>query len=448
MTHPRRGPARAGLRAALSIAAASLLVLSAGCTPATKEKKVADPGVEASGDVEFWHFFTDREAKAIQTVIDDFSAKYPKIKVTVKAEQDDAKMTQAIGAGQGPDIGLSYSASIVGKFCSSGAWIDLKQYLQRDKVDLNQFPANVKSYTEYRGKRCAMPFLTDAYGLYYNKKMFTEAGVTAPPKTLEELSDLAKKLTKRKADGTIEVAGFLPLMAFYENTSANWGVMAGGAKWLNKDETSAIAGDPAWQKILKFQKELVDWYGYDNLEKFRAGLGDEFSADNAFQKGQIAMNFDGEYRIAFIKDQSPDIQFGTAPFPNADPSKYGAGQVIGNIIGISRTAKNPEAAWVLLKYLTTNTDAIVKLSNSIKNIPTTNAALGSKDLQLDPEFKTFIDIFKNPNSTTPPPSAVGPAYQEAFQNWWTTWQSGKVTDLNAGLKDVDKQINDVIKLGG
>jgi multiple sugar transport system substrate-binding protein len=444
MIHRRRGPTR---RAAFALATAGLLVLTAGCTPGGKEKDVAEPGTEASGDVEFWHFFSDREAESIQKVIDDFSAKFPKIKVTVKSAQDDAKMTQAIGAGQGPDVGLSYSTSIVGKFCASGAWIDLKKYIDRDKVNLDQFPATVKNYTEYRGKRCAMPFLADAYGLYYNKKMFADKGISGPPKTLDELADYAKKLTVRDPDGTIKVAGFIPLFGFYENTAANWGVMA-NAKWLNKDETSAVGSDPNWQKILKFQKDLVDWYGYDKLEKFRASLGQEFSADNAFHKGQVAMNIDGEYRIAFLRDTAKDVQFGTAPFPTLDPARYGAGHVTGNVIGINRNAKNPEAAWAMIKYLTTDTGAIVKLSNLIKNIPTTKDSLASKDLQVDAEFKTFIDIFNNPNSSNPPPSAVGPAYQEAFGTWLEQWQSGKVADLPAGLKDVDKQINDVIKLGG
>ena len=91
-----------------------------------------------------------------------------------------------------------------------------------------------------------------------------------------------------------------------------------------------------------WQKDLVDWYGYDKLEKFRAGLGDEFSADNAFQKGQVAMIIDGECRIAFLKDQAPDLDFGTAPFPVADASdRYGAGYVTGNIIGISKTPRTP-----------------------------------------------------------------------------------------------------------
>jgi multiple sugar transport system substrate-binding protein len=424
-----------------------VLAVAAACTPAPAKQKVADPGADVSGTVEFWHFFTDREATAIDSVVADFKASHPKINVVVKSGQDDSKMTQAIGAGQGPDVGLSYSTDIVGKFCASGAWLDLGPYITRDKVSLDGFPATVRQYTEYQGKRCSMPVLADAYGMYYNKKMFADAGITAPPKTLDELSDVAKKLTKRSANGTIQVAGFLPEWGFYENSPSHLGPAVGG-KWLNDDGTSAIGSDPNWQTLLNWQKSLVDWFGYANLEKFRAGIGDEYSDANAFQKGQVAINIDGEYRIAFAKDQAKDLDFGVAPIPTASPDLYGSGYVTGNVIGISRNAKNPEAAWELIKYLTANTAAIVKLANTLKNIPTTKEALASKDLQLDPEFKTFIDIFNNPKSSTTPPSSSGPAYQETFQNFCLEWQAGKVPDLAAGLKETDKQINALLKLGG
>jgi len=422
-------------------------LLAAACTPGAKSDEIAKAGTEATGDITFWHFFTEREAEAIDGVVKDFQKDHPKIKVKVQSGQDDSKVTQAIAGGKGPDVGLSYSTDIVGKFCSSGAWRDLNPYIQRDKVDLDKLNARTKEYTAFDNKRCSMPFLADSYGIYYNKKMFTDAGLAGPPKTLDELAEDAKKLTKKNPDGSIQTAGFLPLFSFYENSPAHL-APAVGAKWLDDSGKSQIGTDPAWQKLLKWQKDLVDWYGYDNLEKFRASLGDEFSADNAFQKGQVAINIDAEFRIAFVKDQAKDLQFGVAPLPTDDPARYGAGYITGNVIGISKNSKNPEAAWEFIKYLTANNKTIVKLANEIKNVPTTTDALADPELQLDPEFKTFVDIFTNPQSQTAPPSPSGPAYQETFQKFLDTWQSGKATDLNAGLKDVDKQINDLTKLGG
>jgi multiple sugar transport system substrate-binding protein len=432
-------------RALIAVGAAALL--AAACTPAPKENKVAAVPTKVSGTVEFWHFFTDREAAAIDSVIKDFQAANPDVKVTVKSGQDDAKMTQAIGAGTGPDVGLSYSTDIVGKFCSSGAWVDLTQYIKRDNVDLNQLNATTRSYTEFGGKRCAMPFLADAYGIYYNKDLFAKAGIAGPPKTLDELTEAAKKLTVKNPDGSLKTVGFLPLFDFYENAAAHLAPMV-GAKWLTADGKSAIGGDPSWKTLLNWQKSLVDYYGYANLTKFKASLGDEFSADNAFQKGKVAINVDAEYRLAFLKDQAPALKYGVAPMPTSDPARYGGGYITGNIMGISKNAKNPEAAWALIKYLTTDDKAVAKLGNLIKNVPTTTKSLADPTIQSDPDFKVFLDIFANPNSSTTPPSSSGPAYQEAFAQFVTQWQAGKVANLDAGLASSDKKVNDVMQLGG
>jgi multiple sugar transport system substrate-binding protein len=432
---------------ALTVAAT---LLCAACTPAPKQNTgaAAQAPVEASGTIEFWHPFTEREAKAVDDVLADFQAKYPKIHVKVTSGQDDPKMLQAISAGKGPDVGLSYSTDIVGKFCSSGAWQDLTSYVKRDDVDLNQFPDTVRSYTEYHGKRCAMPFLADTYGLYYNKKLLAEAGYSAPPKTTSELADMAKKLTKKAADGSIDVAGFVPLLHFYEHTP-NHTAALWDAKWLTQDEKSAIGNDPNWPAMLQYHQDLVNYFGFDALQKFTSGLGDEFSADNAFHKGKLALMIDGEFRIAFLRDQAPDLEFGTAPLPVPDNAtdRYGAGYVTGNVIGISSNSTNPEAAWTLIRYLTTDTGAVVKLANLLRNVPTTKDALASKDLKLDPEFRTFVDIFSNPKTATTPPSSAGPKYIELTEQFIDDYQAGKTPDLKAGLAGLDKQIDQALELG-
>lgn len=435
-------------RRPLALAAAAALLLAA-CTPGSNASDdVAPAGQEAKGTIEFWHFFTDREAKAIDDAIAKFEDAHPDIDVKVTAGQDDAKMLQAISSGKGPDVGLSYSTDIVGKFCSSGAWRDLTPYIERDKVDLEQFPETVRSYTSYHDRRCAMPFLADVYGLYYNKTLLAQAGYSAPPKTMSELADMAKKLTKRAPDGTIEVAGFLPLLNFYEHTPQHI-VPGWDAKWLTADEKSAIGTDPQWAAMLKWHKDLVDWYGYDNLQKFTAGLGDEWSADNAFHKGKLAMSVDGEYRVAFLQDQAPDVDFGTAPLPVADDQtdRYGAGFVTGNVAGISANSKNPEAAWALIEYLTTETGSVVGLSNAIKNVPTTSDALASPDLQADEKFKVFLDIFEHPETSTTPPNASGPKYVEMAQEFVNGYLSGANKDLTGGLKDLDTRIDQALDLG-
>ena len=67
--------------------------------------------------------------------------------------------------------------------------------MQQDGIDPSIFPAAAQYYTQYDGVRCSLPILADAYGFYYNKDLLAKAGLSAPPKTVTELTTIAKKLT-------------------------------------------------------------------------------------------------------------------------------------------------------------------------------------------------------------------------------------------------------------
>ena len=336
----------------------------------------------------------------------------------------------------------------LGAFCNSGAWQDLNRYIDADKFDMNQFPKTIRDYTAYKDKRCALPFLADSYGLYYNKKMLADAGIAGPPKTVDELAADAKKLTVRNPDGSLKVVGFDPLMGWYENAPVHWGPMW-GATWMNGDK-SGLADSPGWEEMARWQKKLIDWYGYDNLVRWQASSGDEFSASNAFETGKVAMNLDGEYRIGFIKAEAPKLDFGTAPLPVSKPDLYGSGFVIGTIMGLPKGAKHPDPAWLFLKYFSTDPTTLAQMANGLQNIPSTLASLKSPELKLDPRFKTFLNVFANPKSSTQPVLSIGAQNQTLFASFLEKWQAGHVKDedLHDGIANVDKQINAALEQAG
>ena len=74
-------------------------------------------------------------------------------------------------------------------------------------------------------------------------------------------------------------------------------------------------------------------------------------------------------------------------------------------------------------------------------MPSTLAALKSPELKYDPRFKTFLDIAENPNSTSSPASVNGGVYLQTIQQLGYDYESGKVTDLEAGLKKAAAQID-------
>jgi len=436
---------------AASLIAATALLAAACTTGGTSSKANTGADDTTPVTITFWHGLSSpHEVDSINSVLAKFHKKYPYITVKAVAAQTDDKVNQAIRGGTAPDVASSFDSKNVGGWCSSGAFQDLTPDIKADHVDMSQIPKAVQSYTAFGGKRCTMPWLADTFGLYYNKKLFAKAGIAGPPKTMTELAADTKKLTTFNTDGSIKTAGFMPYLGGYEMLT-QYLVPSWGGKWLTSDGQSNVGADPAFAHALTWQKNLVDWFGTKKLVTFKAGMGDEFSAQNAFETGKLAMMVDGEWRNSFIKNDKSTVDYGTAVIPPAEGKSQfnGAGFVGGNVIGMPRGAKHPGAAWKLIKYLTTDTEAVTGLADAIGNVPTTIPALNSPSLALskDPHFAPFLEVFKNPLTTTTPASGDGGAYLTNFGHFVEKWQSDAVPDLKAGLIAVDKQNNAALKLG-
>jgi multiple sugar transport system substrate-binding protein len=394
-----------------------------------------------------WVGWSARELGVFKSVVAEYDKAHANVQVDVVGSINDNKIVAAIRAGKAPDVVSSFNSYNVGTYCASGGWIDLTSLLQKSGITPQMFPAATRYYTAFGGKRCALPLLADTYGLYYNKALFKAAGIASPPKTMDELAADAKKLTTYNADGSIKQLGIDPMIGFYENVPERW-ITSFGGKWLDQYNHSILSKNAPWSQWLTWQKKLIDSIGYDKLVRFQAGLGDEFSASNAFEAGKVAMNLDGEWRVAFIQAEHPKLDYGTAPMPVANKSLYGSGYINGTIIGIPKNGQHDAEAWDLVKWLTTNTHALAMLSNGLRNVPSTQASLTSKELTPDAHFATFLKIFGNPHSTTSPITAAGVSYTNAVQNFATKWQAGKVSNLHSGLQGLDKQLDAMVKQAG
>jgi multiple sugar transport system substrate-binding protein len=443
----RRVATAAGLTAVLVLGTLALVGWARGPEPTAKTQAKATT-------LTVWVGWSARELREFKKVVSAYDAKHPDVTVKVVGSINDDKITAAIRSGNAPDVVSSFTSANVGVYCGTGAWIDLAPYLKKDKIDLTQFPKTTLYYTQYGGKRCALPLLADAYGLYYNKAMFKKAGITRPPRTMSELTADAKKLTQRSGS-SLKVVGYDPFWGFYSGNFADMTNYAPlfKAQYLNKAGKSILSTKFAWSKLLRWQKKLIDYYGYNNIVRFQAGLGDEFSASHAFEVGKLAMMMDGEWRVAFIAAEHPDLQYGTAPMPvdDAHPDLYGAGSVNGTIIGIPKGGKHNDEAWALVKYLTMDDHALARFSNGIRNVPSTRTSAKSPDLKPDPRFATFVKIFNNPNSATAPITAAGNANLSLVGRFTVKYQAGKVKNLHEALKALDKQVdaqNEQAKKGG
>ena len=424
--------------------AATLALALTACFGSSQGGASDNPNADVT--ITFWHGWSaPSEVKAIQATIDGFEKAHPNIHVKAVGNITDDKINQALRAGgsAAPDVVSSFTTDNVGEFCTSHAFVDLTSFLDKDGIDpTTTFPGPQLAYTQYKGDQCALPLLSDAYGLYYNTDMFKAAGISGPPKTMSELDADAVKLTKSSGDSYSQL-GFLPDYHFYESTITHF-----AAQWsptyFTSDGKSNVNTDPAIKDAMEWQKGLVDKLGgYSKLDKFRTSTGEEFSDNNAFMTGKVAMIIDGEWRAGMIDDSNSKVHYDVAPFPVPDDmaSQYGKGYTTGTIVGIASTSSKQNAAWEFVKYLTTDTGAVVNFANAIHNIPSTTDALASPDVSQDPHFQEFIKIASDPNSTTTPASPNGGDYQLVLQNLGYDYESGKQTDLQAGLDKAASQID-------
>ncbi|MDX6535113.1 MAG: multiple sugar transport system substrate-binding protein [Gaiellales bacterium] len=442
---------------ALSIA---LVALAAGCGGGSSSDEPNTAGPAASTDktpvtITLRHPWTGDEKKLFEESLAGFQTKYPWITVKAVGYPDSDTFDQqivikTINAGNPPDAFLSFGPDYVGQYCANDLWQDLTPFMQGDNLSIDSFAPAAVTYTNFDDKQCALPSLTDAYGLYYNKDLFAKAGLTEPPKTMTELMDYAKKLTQKNADGSIKVAGFVPMQDWGQlgiaDLARSW-----GASYFDDSGNPQIGSGPGWPEAFTWQKDLIDWYGYDNILKFYGAYNnDEFSAQNAFQTGKVAMMFDGEWRTAFIKREAPDLNYATAFMPVADdqPDLYGSARVGGTIVGVPKGSPHPEQAWLLVKYLSADPAYLVAMANAVGNVPTTEESATAATFENTPQFQTFIDVWNNPKSSfSPPLTPTGAGYNDLLEDFVGEWQAGKVDDLQAGLEDVDKKIADSLALG-
>ncbi|MFF3481966.1 ABC transporter substrate-binding protein [Streptomyces sp. NPDC002701] len=423
---------------------ASVALLATGCTGSSGSGATDDP--DADTTITFWHGWSaPAEVKAVQENVDRFERAHPNIKVKVVGNINDDKLNQALRAGgsKGPDVVSSFTTSNIGKFCSSGAFADLAPFIEKSKLDLAEIiPKPMLEYTQFEGTRCALPLLGDAYGLYYNKDAFEKAGIKAPPKTWSQFAKDAKKLTKAKGD-SYEQLGFMPNYHGYETVVDHY-MSQWDHAYFDQDGKSNIAKDPAFAEMFTYQKKLVDDLGgFRKLERYRNTFGDEWGAKHPFHTGQVAMQLDGEWRLGMAKDAGAEFEIGTAPMPVADDEadEYGKGFLSGTVMGIAPQSEKQNAAWELMKYMTTDTEAVVSFANAIRNVPSTFDALKSPDLKVEPGFRTFLDIAQHPQSNTPPASVNGSTYQTTLQDFGFQYESGRAKDLKAGLARTAEQID-------
>lgn len=155
------------------------------------------------------------ESKIIQSAVDDFKAAHPGVEVVLQRAPYNEYITKLLtefSAGLAPDV-MAVNAEQMISFSSRGLFLDLKPYVDKDTtLKLADFyPEAIDHYTT-GGILTAIPRdIAPIAVVYYNKKKFDAAGLPYPKNdwTYDQFAAMAKKLTKKNAEGKTVQWGFV-----------------------------------------------------------------------------------------------------------------------------------------------------------------------------------------------------------------------------------------------
>jgi len=303
---------------------------------------------EADGDAPFeirvatWQ--TDETTTEIfNKAKEAFEAKYPNATVKIEAAPYENYMTKLqteLAAGNPADI-IQVGEQNFARYVEKDILVDLYP-LAEGSYDFNDIIPNVRTLMEVDGKMPVMSVGAATIGVYYNKKLFDEAGLDYPQDgwTWEEFVDLAEKLTKRDGDKIVQYGANL-------NLGKDWVepfVVSNGGSYLAEDGSTSVGYLNSDATVEAFQK-ISDLYNVSKVAPNPAELI-ALKGIDLFATGQVAMNVNGSWAQGDLRN-NPDIEFGVVSLPTMSTGQK-ASLMYTSGMGISTQSKNQEKAWEFL----------------------------------------------------------------------------------------------------
>jgi multiple sugar transport system substrate-binding protein len=287
------------------------------------------------------------QKEGTQQLISEFEAAHPDIKIDpipVNSTEINTKVQADIAAGSRPDVaqlvfdGLDYA---VQNFNAKA----LEDIVPADefKINFEGFSQNGLKLGQLKGKTYGLPFTFSTPVLFYNAKLFKNAGLDpeTPPKTWEEVKkDALQIVSKTKASG-VHVGG---------SVGADWIVQAligsNGGKVLSDDRKTIQFGEPMAVGAIRMWQDLIQSGAHDKLN--------DNEIIQAFSEGKVGMLlYTSALQSALInaaKTGGWELKAAQMPsFADKPTTPVNSGSAL---FILSDDKAKQKAAWEFLKFVT------------------------------------------------------------------------------------------------
>lgn len=321
-----------------------MVMIVAGCAGNTNSGTSSSGGSPSAGSggagsgssskdvirIDYWGGWTGADLNTMKGLVDQFNAEQNEIHVEFDSMQWTPLFTKfltEVRGGNPPDI-LAMHPFELGQFAEMNVLDgDLAKSLNLNKDDYSNFAWDG---TFYNGVQYGVPLDEHTHGLYYNKEMFAEAGISEPPKTGAEWISAAQKLTIDANGKRADEAGFDPDNIVQYGLSFNMnhhifyqtlGLLAQQNEFpFTDDMTSVEIDEQKFVNAITFLQDLV--FKYHVVPK------GEKSAIDSFVGGNVAMIVDGPWQMPKLEET--DLDWASAKYPQVfeQPGVWGAAEIL------------------------------------------------------------------------------------------------------------------------
>lgn len=338
---------------AVAATAVAALVALGGCSSSSSggtSGGSSGSSSEAAGgqtDIKLWLLTQgDPQKAALKTMIGEFEAANPGLTVTVEERATDdhkSQLRQVAGTDVGPDIFFNWQGpGLGGELVQNGMSLDMTKYYDQYGWKDRFTAASLAGATQYGGYH-GIPWDFQGEAIYYNKVLFSQAGITGPPATYDELVADADKLV---------AAGITPIE--FGGTD-NWHVMR-LLDALIETKCGAKTADmlnvtqKGWDTEPCVTEAFTDFktWGDKYLNKGFMGMSNGDTSP-LFFTGKAAMMLEGTWMDSQVVNNGMNVDdVGLFTFPTGTGRLYGFGEGLY----INAASKNADAAAKFLDFAT------------------------------------------------------------------------------------------------
>ncbi len=382
--------------------------------------------------INWWHIQTTDPGKSFwQNLANQYMKMHPNVTIKITTIENDSfktKLATDMQSGNPPDLFHSWGGGVLFQYAQAGLVKDITSDLQGDWGD--SFNKSALDVYGQNGHYYGVPWDMGAVGFWYNKALFTKAGIQQTPTTWSEFLQDVQKLKN---------AGITPIALGEKDKWPGhyyWAYLAirlGGKDAFMKayNRTGSFA-DPPFVKAGQYLQQLVA------LNPFQKGfLGASYSDETTVMgNGKAAMELQGQWapnndQTAATDKKGPALGF--FPFPMVEGGAGNPTDVFGGGGGFAIGKNAPPETVDFLKFLT-NAQNQAAMGKAGLALPTVKAAANSLTNPLLRQvvqtvanasyFQLYYDQYMPPVVGT----AVLDATQGLFANTTTPPAAAKAVD--------------------